>query len=372
MTGLSKVLGSQRTHLLVCAIGGILCFLPIINNDESFLGNSQYAKTIADDYLGELSATIVVALLAPTTINRFIDVCIHYFYRTKANNSINSSFLQKEEMLMILVGLLVPPIVLFSTKYRLRQGLLSLADMTYRNICARQFRNTLVIGVIVTSLSRHNNSAFPKLLTTFILALYSATPAITCHVQNLLAAHDPKVEMIQNARHVLLYISVAIFYSMCAVWLHQKFTQMVRANPHLRALWRKLLSVTDDSQADSSFNQNEQDFSSSFEANRIESVAASARKRSVVHRVVEKKMEFNHQSNTEKDEKYDDIYMAVIILCITTVFVTLTVSGETLYYNSAVTFTSDMAFALFEIAFVILNMRLARLKVVSGLVRTGI
>ena len=165
---------SRNAHFLIIAIGGIMCFLPVLLGIKSNLENSSLADALSSTE-AKLSGVVSLTLCLPLTIDLFIDNVQNYFLRTFSKNrylrkevtnkNLGIDVIDRFEVIMVIIANFVTYIVMFLPEETKNIALLF--------SCSRRCYFLLIFGSVSCSFNRYSNEDFPTLIISFMLVFFA-------------------------------------------------------------------------------------------------------------------------------------------------------------------------------------------------------
>lgn len=159
------LISTHVTQLLICAIGGLLCLLPLILSPRSRVEMSLL-RASSPSQLHKDSATAVITLIVPLLLDITTDLLNSCFTKAKkmeVKNHGKQTLLNNMEHLLFLCGTFVVPITGYLEPYT--------EKWAFIYVCCRQCQFSLSGGAVLISLCRYNVEYWPVRTTNLILAL---------------------------------------------------------------------------------------------------------------------------------------------------------------------------------------------------------
>ena len=202
----SKFLGHNLTHLIICVLGGAACFIPIILNDVSTLEKSILRSTLEMDSTFRETSAAVIALAFPLAVDLIFD-CLGGKKEGQKDYSpdFSNGSLNKFERLVFLFGVTLGPIVSYAPRSTVKWALIY--------VCASNAQIVLLGGVFMASLCRYNKKHWPGITTIFVLTNLVLANVLSSFSFNSITSG------------VLNSIACFIFLLCCLSWLYVVFKE---------------------------------------------------------------------------------------------------------------------------------------------------
>ena len=140
---------SNAIHIGICIVGGLLAFLPLFTHKQ------WSVHFDAMDHLGlyRSSSSVALTLLIPMGLETLLEIYYNRHGPTMHSIKLSMDALSTAERLLLMVGLAIAPCIgAFDIPSITAVDNLSLVYM-----CCRKSQNILVLGAVMTSLSRYKS-----------------------------------------------------------------------------------------------------------------------------------------------------------------------------------------------------------------------
>jgi hypothetical protein len=203
--------------------GAFFSFFPMILdiNDRGVLNSAPSELPIIETLQLYWSSIANLAVLSPLAIEWLIECTLSVLNASRRRNT-DAEFLCSSEMLIIIIGLLIFPLVELVT--------LSAGTNSVLSTCCEASRSILVVGALGSSFSRVDAELWPGPLMTLALVFFVISEVIKV-AQVATTAPSATVTQLSSARVATLCVAVALFSIMCVRWLYFTLHQLVTASP---------------------------------------------------------------------------------------------------------------------------------------------
>ena len=360
---LFQLLTSNRFHVLLTFIAGILCFIPLshsfFSEPEDFIFRDQILSIES-----KIPAIAAIALFIPLSIDFIFDISDKYIFRNekkikdKLIKQSSIDLLNDYEKFMFLLGIVVLPIVMYFPE--------STPNLSLVYLSCERCQHTLVVGAIITSLCRHDKKLFPAEVTVIILVSLIIGAGLSIHSYN--TWYRGPISVIQIAYLIFTYLPILLFILLCCRWLFQTVigeSSLLRKQPSTllpttappTPLLKKLVS----------FKSN----SGSFKSTRKSSTSFSLRLRSfLAFETLRKKLKNEKAIPADTYLLYRIVYVVATLLLLVYMVVFHSLHYEQAMSDTRATSSAMVPIVLFELAVLLITMRKVKYSAIENLVST--
>ena len=204
---------TNKSHLLLCLIGGVSCLLPLYFHPHSHLEETRLRQAVSSTKNRESSIAIMV-LVFPILMEVFTD-CIVSFIKRGSPSKIEcpAALLNHCERLVFFIGSVAVPFTAFFPSDTI--------NWAYMYLCLSKCQLALVGGAVVISLCRYDERYWSVRLTYLYLTLLITGSVLSAFTENTTNSTDSYYKFqIRNAAYSLVLGATGIFYLCCARWLY--------------------------------------------------------------------------------------------------------------------------------------------------------
>ena len=203
----------NKSHILLCLIGGMCCLLPLYFDPISNLEETRLRRAISSPKNRE-SSIAILALVVPLFMEILTDSAISLAKRGNPSEvECPVALLNHCERLVFFIGSVTVPFTTFFPPETL--------NWAYLYLCLSKCQFALVGGAVVISLCRYDERYWSVRSTFLYLILLSIGSVMGAFAEN--TSHDTDIlQNIHVRRASLCFVLAAagIFYFCCARWLY--------------------------------------------------------------------------------------------------------------------------------------------------------
>ena len=229
-------------------------------------------------------------------------------------------------------------------------------DVVMLNICARKCRTALVIGAVITTLSRTLPQFLLPQLISVALLLFMISLDVAVFSDNLSLLGDETGAKLNNARNVTQAIALAMVCLMVLAWLI--------TNPTLRNIFTRVIKYMI---GDDVFNRKvaDDDNVAVNEENRDRNVLVGDQSNFAANRIGGSLS--SKSGLLLADGLYQSLIVSFLLVSIAIIIAINAIYGGVTHYTLTSLFISDMSFAFLELSILMITMRRTKSEVVQGL-----
>lgn len=181
-----RFLCSNAFHLMLCILGGFLCFLPLALRVSSNFEKSIMRLSLADGNHFRDSSVASLALALPLALDIVIDLGISLIRRMRVIPTESTSIitsLNSFEKALCLIGIIIVPLTAFLPKSDGNFGLIF--------VCCNKCQSFIVGATVMTSFSRCNHDVFSNVTTVAFLFLFMFAQTSSTFALNASVGENP-------------------------------------------------------------------------------------------------------------------------------------------------------------------------------------
>ena len=226
-SSLHLTMGKMSTNvsqLIFCVISGVCCLLPLAISPKSDLEGSRLRTSLADQLHRE-SAVAVLTLIVPLLLDIITDLMSSFFTKARdaeVNEKSKQALFNNMEHLVFLCGAAVIPVTAFIPS--------SNDKWAYIYISCRLCQLVLTGGAIAISLCRYDEKYWPVRVTYLVLVLLFIASTIGAFTNNYLMENPPSnsVQALQSTSYFIFLIAAVILIFCSLRWLWMAVPKMIR------------------------------------------------------------------------------------------------------------------------------------------------
>ena len=315
----------QSLHMIICLISGLMCLLPIMLDVSSNLETDSLRVALSTSTGFNFCCASCIALVVPLLLDVLFDlraVSVNEISTAHINQSntgtLSFTFLNIPERLLILMGMIILPVVIFLPESTENLGLIYL--------CFVNCQLNLVGGTILLCLSRYDKEYWSERSTSISIFSYGCGLASSSFVFNTYAGEYPPSRSLLIMYVICYFLQAApvmVFLFNSIRWLIIVYCKIHSWKGHLMC------------------------------GSKIQSLVKS---------------DFIASSSTPKHTFFPMVYTVSVICITTSLTVVIEMSPRIERYTSADLWRNTLPYLLFLITISILSMRMVKFDVIEGLV----
>lgn len=179
MSAVAAFLSSSNLHVLLCLLGGICCFLPVMTGAPSLIEESILSRSLESGFYYRDTSVALLALAVPLAADIGIDFFILLINGKKAPSNDAICFqcsVCSFQKLTCLIGIVIVPITAYLP------GQYSNHALIY--VCCNKCRTLIVGSIVMITLSQYIKKYWPVKSTLLFLALLSFGQIGTAFAEN--------------------------------------------------------------------------------------------------------------------------------------------------------------------------------------------
>ena len=209
MSVLAAFLSSSNLHVLLCLLGGICCFLPLMTGAPSYIEESILSRSLVSGFYYRDTSVALLALAVPLAADIGIDFFILLIKGRKApsNDAICfQSSVCSFQKLTCLIGIVIVPITAYLPGHHSNHALIY--------VCCNKCRTLMVGSIVMISLSQYIKKYWPVKCTLLFIALLSFGQIGTAFAENT-TARDSNKKLSLCAKISTLLAAIILVVSSC-------------------------------------------------------------------------------------------------------------------------------------------------------------
>ena len=330
-------------HLSLCIIGALLAFLPLWIHNHWHLAHFEAMERVE---FYQSSSSAALALLVPMVLDTALEFYSNRIRPAAVDVKTPKDVLSIAEKLVLLVGLAIAPCV---AEFDMN-SLLGVDDTPWSlmYMCCRKSQNILVLGVIMTSLSRYQSQYWHGLtVTVCLLGLVVGQVASLYYNIAVVEGRSSSTEYVTMLFFSIL--SFSLFYAMTCRWSYSLMRAfLVRRNVLLE-------SFAGDVKADVFADEQSTGIHGSKRSDRPQSEVSAAAQRTA----------FDLQSH--RNVVYVVIYVCLSVMCFTGLMGLMIQSMVNFGVTEANVFGMNVAYIVFEVLLLVYALRKTKFDLIQAL-----